>query len=189
MEGSVRFTDSTPARIGVVAWLLVPAMWSISILLERTREFEGSPQAFWFLGAASLIVASAMTGYLALKTTEPVRSGRTKIGLGLLSMGMLVSVVAAWAIPIWTGLYAAGLLLVGMASGNRSALFMGTALAIATVSFFVITALKVGTPDEFGDYPAAWAIATYVATVGAALGMAIWPAAIRTEKSRAPIPI
>jgi hypothetical protein len=171
-------TESTPARISAAAWLVVPIAWSVSIVLDRTREWEGFPQQIWVIGWLALIVAGVMQLIAVVRATRQSRGVSIWAGIGLLGLGLAASVVVAWAVVIWAPLYAVGMLLVGAAARNRVALLTGAGFAMATVAFFVLTTLAVGRPDSYGDYPTAGVAALLIATVGAALGMLVWPQAV-----------
>ena len=50
----------------------------------------------------------------------------------------------------------------------------GGCLPVGGGVMIVLTELRVGTPDEYGDYPIAWAAAYAIVGLGAASGLALW---------------
>ncbi len=178
MSGTVRLgpRERTMAWISAAAWLVVPIAWEASRILERTREWEGSPRAAYLVGAAAALAAGALMFSLVIVATAAVpRSKQTWLGIGLVGLGLVASVIAGWAIPVWATLYGVGMLLIG-SSGRvgTPGRIIGSALLASTALFFVLTGLEVGAVDSYGDYPAAWSAATWVGTVGAGLGMLVW---------------
>ena len=118
---SFAITDSIPARIGAAAWLVVPIAWSISVVLDRTRQWEGLPQVFWMVGAAALVAAGAMQLVVVLRATRPIRGTATRAGIAIVGLGFAVSIAVGWAVLLWLALYAVGMLMVGVRIGNRVA--------------------------------------------------------------------
>lgn len=164
------------AWIGAAGWLVVPIAWETSRILERTREWEGSPRAAYLVGAAAALAAGALMFSLVIVSTASVtRSKQIWLGIGLVGLGLVVSVIAGWAIPVWATLYGVGMLLI-VASGcvGTPGRIIGAALLASTAVFLVLSSLEVGAVDSYGDYPAAWSSATWVGTLGAGLGMAVW---------------
>ena len=183
---SFALTDSAPARIGAAAWFVVPVAWSISVVLDRTREWEGLPQLFWMVGAAALVVAGVIQLVMVLGSIRPVRDISTRAGVAVLGLGLVASIAAGWAIVLWVALYAVGMLLVGRASGSRQASLIGVSFAMGTGAFILLTVLEVGRPDSYGDYPVAGVTSLLMGTIGAGLGMLLWSQGSR-EESNAPI--
>ena len=167
-------TDSITARIGAAAWFVVPIAWSLSVVLDRTREWEGLPQLFWMVGALALVVAGAIQLVMVLRTTRPVRGASTRAGIAILGLGLAASMAVGWAVLIWLALYAVGMLLVGAGSSSRVASLIGVSFATGTGAFVLLTILKVGRPDSYGDYPIAWISSFLTGTVGAGIGMLFW---------------
>ena len=173
--------------VGAAAWLAVAIAWQASNVLERTRPWEGLPRTAYLVGAAALIVGSVALALTMFHTTEDNRrQATTRIGFIFLAVGLIVSVIAGWAIPIWAGLYGVAVMtLTRNRTRPRVGWLIGGAFLAAPVAMFVLTALRVGQPDSYGDYPIAWSAATWVACLGAAAGMALLartePAADRTR--------
>ena len=172
---SFAFTDSIPARVGATAWFVVPIAWSISVVLDRTREWEGLPQLFWMVGAAALVVAGVIQLVMVLGAIRPVRGGPARAGIAILGLGLAASMAMGWAVLLWLALYAVGMLLVGTASMSRAASLIGVGFATGAIAFVLLTILKVGRPDSYGDYPIAWVTSFLIGTIGAGLGMLLWP--------------
>lgn len=171
---SFAITDSIPARIGAAAWFVVPIAWSISVVLDRTREWEGLPQLFWMVGAAALVVAGVTQLVVVLRAARPVRGASTRAGIAFLGLGLAASMAVGWAVLLWLALYALGMLLVGAGSGSRVGSLIGVSFGVSTGAFVLLTILEVGRPDSYGDYPIAWVSSFLIGTVGAGLGMLLW---------------
>jgi hypothetical protein len=170
-------TGSTFSRISAVAWTVVPITWMTAAVLERGRDWEGLPSAVWGIGWLALVVAGAATVMAVVRTRDRTdRRGLRRGGIAALGAGLAVSAIAPWAIPVWSALYGVAMLLVAASGrGGAAARLTGFAFLAAVGSLIVLTALRVGTPDSFGNRPVAWTVATIIATVGAAGGMVVWP--------------
>jgi hypothetical protein len=171
---SFALTDNIPARIGAASWFVVPIAWSISVVLDRTREWEGLPQLSWMVGAAALVIAGVIQLVMVLAAIRPVRGVSARAGTAILGLGLAASMAVGWAVLLWLALYAVGMLLVGKASGSRVAALIGVSFATGTGAFVLLTILKVGRPDSYGDYPIAWVTSFLIGTIGAGLGMLAW---------------
>ncbi len=169
--------DRTVARLGAGAWLIVPAAFGWATVLDRTRSWDGSPQMTWIVGWVALMLGGAMLLVTVLRAKpDSERRSLIRAGIVFLFLGLAMSALAGWAIVLWTTLYGVGLIL--FAWGARSqpvAWFMGATFLAATAALIILTLLKVGTPDSYGDYPIAWTTAYVVGALGAAVGMALWP--------------
>ena len=161
--------------IAAVLWLAVPVAWSVAMVLDRTRVWEGSPAQAWMIGWAALIGAGGLTLWTVVRTIDRSRvpaivviAGHVAYGLGL-----AVSIVAGWALPVWMTLFGIALLLFAKGMGNlrRVSQFIGGAMLFGVAAQVVLTLLKLGTPDSYGDYPVAWTTSTLIATLGAAAGL------------------
>ncbi|MFO7549218.1 MAG: hypothetical protein R6X29_10165 [Acidimicrobiia bacterium] len=159
------YVDRRAAFTAAGAWFLVP--------IGTTLSEAWWPA--WGMMWPALLVAGALMIVLAYRATLPGRSAAVWAGLGLLTLGLTVSLVAAWAVPVWTAAYGLGMLLA--TTGSRFRLpgwITGASLVAATALFFALTWMQVGTPDEYGDYPVAWVAATCIGALGAAAGMVLW---------------
>ena len=180
-----------PTRFNVVAiiagllWLVVPVAWSTASILDRTRNWEGSPQLFWMFGWMALMMAGALTLWIIVRRFDRDRNSSSFVAAAFViyGLGLAASVVAGWALVVWMTLYGVALLMFArdMGSLRRFFQFIGGAMLAGVVAQFVLTAMKVGTPDSYGDYPVAWTTATYVATVAAAAGLYAASRELRTN--------
>ena len=181
------------AWLSAAAWLVVPVAWETSRLLERTRPWEGSPRVAYVIGAAAALTAGAlMLGLVIVATAAAPRSKQMWVGIGLVGLGVVASLIAGWAIPLWATLFGVGMLLIAAAGRVRTpGRIIGTALLASTAVFVLLSVLKVGTADSYGDYPAACSGATWLASLGAAVGMLVWARTgagrITAEQEPAPI--
>ncbi len=151
--------------IAAAAWLTVPIAWSIG------ADFEGN--VLTLLGWVALVVAGVFSLLAMLGITSAHNRGpMVKTGIAVQALGMVATVVVFWAVPLWAGLYAIAMVLyaIRLPQVRRATLIVAGAMAAAVVAFFVLTALQVGTPDSYGDYPVAWATSYFLATIGGAVG-------------------
>ena len=161
---------------GAAAWLLGPIALYVSSTLEQSRPWEGLPLVTYLVGSAFFGLGGAAL-LLAVFTSPDERRFTTGswIGVGAIGLALLASVFATWAIPIWAVLHGAGLLLASGAGRFRLiGRWIGLSFLAAVGVMIVLTELRVGTPDEYGDYPIAWAAAYAIVGLGAASGLALW---------------
>jgi len=156
-----------------LAWLLVPVLWGIATVVDRTQVWEDSPQTLWMLGWFALMGAGVVTLLLVMRHTggEP-RRGLIRAGYVVYGLGVAITVVAGWAIQAWMLFFGVGLLLFAAASSSirLPARAIGAGMLLALGVQIVLTLAKVGTPDVYGDYPVAWTTATIIAAAVAAGG-------------------
>jgi hypothetical protein len=126
------------------------------------------------IGALALVVAGVTQLVLVLRASRPVRTASTRAGVAFLGLGLAASVAVAWAVLVWLASYAVGMLLVGTGSRNRVVSLIGAGFATGAAAFFLLTILKVGRPDSYGDYPIAWVGSFLIGTIAAGLGMLVW---------------
>ena len=127
------------------------------------------------IGAALLVVAGVIQLVMVLRAIRPVVGASSRVGVGVLGLGLAASAAVGWAIFLWLALYAVGMVLVGTAGGNRQASLIGVSFATGTGAFILLTILEVGRPDSYGDYPVAAVTSLLIGTIGAGLGMLSWP--------------
>jgi len=156
-----------------VAWIVVPIAWGISTLLED----DGGGDTFSVLGVlgwAALVAAGVLTMLVMLKVDAiPTRVRFYRGGIVALGLGILVTIPMFWAVPVWAGLYAVAMILFAISTLRErgATLLIAAAMVAGIASLFVLTALKVGTPDPmYGDYPIAWFTSFSIAAVGGAIG-------------------
>ncbi len=130
---------------------------------------------FWLLGAAALVVAGALQLVVVLQALRPARGFSARAAIGVLGLGLAVSMAVGWAIPLWLALYGIGMLIAGAVGNIRIATAIGLGFAVGTGAFALLTIFEVGRPDSYGDYPVAGVTALFIATIGAAVGMLFWP--------------
>lgn len=172
----MRTVNPTKSRmlpwIATLGWVVVASAWFASMLLERTRPWEGIPQQLFMLGAAALLGTGVVVFLIVLEARhEAGRPVLAKVGMVLLALGVAASFIA-WAVPFWAAVYGVGMTVLAVAgllrrtTGLLAASFLGS-----VVAHVVMTALKVGTPDAYGDYGVAGAAAVLLATIGPALAL------------------
>ena len=169
--------------LGAAAWLVGPLALNASSVLEQTRPWEGLPLTVYLVGSLAIVLGGvAMLLAIIQGGDREAFGGRSWVGVGLVAVALVVSGLATWAIPIWTGLYGVGLLVIASSGVFRSAgRFLGVSFLAALAILIILTELEVGRRDSYGDYPLAWTVAFWVAGVGAAVGMGLWS---RSEPAR-----
>ena len=126
---------------------------------------------------AALIAAGVLTLLAILRIGPRENRGRMiQAGIVIHALGLLVSAVMFWLVPLWAALYSVAMVLfaLGAAQVRKAALVIAGTMAAGVLSIVVLTALQVGTPDPtYGDYPVAWVTSYYIAAMGAALGTVV----------------
>ena len=182
-----RFSNDTArqmALVGAAAWLLLATAWQASNTLEQARDWEGLPQALFFVGLIGLLVGGLALGVMALDPVGRVRrpTGRV-VGLVLLAAGLAMSFIAGWAVPVWAAAYGLAMLTLAFSGSlGRTGWIAGAALTAASASWFLLTTFEVGTADSFGDYPIAWITATWLAAVGSAAGLFLHARELKADR-------
>lgn len=160
--------------LGAAAWVAGPLALNTSSVLDQTRPWEGLPLQAYLVGNLFIVLGGLAMLLTILQGSNRAAFGtRSWVGVGLVVIGLLVSGIATWALPIWTGFYGVGLLVLASSGVLRNAgRFLGASFLAALVMLITLTELKVGRRDSYGDYPLAWTVALWVAGIGAAAGLA-----------------
>ena len=156
------------SALAALAWLVVGGYGVWEILVEDSGDdWETSYTIFTCaLALGSILSVLAVRNVSSAAGRAPMRS----IGLGLCVLGVVITVVGAWALPLWMTLLAAGFALVA-ASGSawrRPVALLAASHLLGMGALFVGIAAEVGRVDEYGDHPAAFGIGL-VATAAATL--------------------
>ena len=163
------------AIIAAILWLAIPVTWSTASILDRTRAWEGSPQQFWMIGWAALVVAGVLTLWMVVRRFDRTHNSSSFVAaaFAIYGLGLAASVIVGWALVVWMTLYGAALLMFAGGMGNlrRVTRFVGGAMLAGVAAQIILTMMKLGTPDSYGDYPIAWTTSMYIATVAAAIGL------------------
>ena len=160
-------------------WLLALIIFGFG--LGFTEDFDTTVYLIW---SAAILTAGVLTfiATLSLRQRRGNLGGLGTTGVVVLGVGVVVSILT-WATPLWMMIQGVGMLLVVLSMrpisvAPRTALFAyASGMLIGAITFFVLTAMKVGTPDSYGDYPLAWALGLVVGliiTAGGLLGMGRW---------------
>ena len=178
---STRFskTAGTVALVAAGLWLVALIIFGFALGLS-----EDSDNTVYFIWSASILAAGVLTfiATLGLRQRQGNLGGLGTTGVVVLGVGVVVSLIT-WAIPLWMMIEGVGMLLVVISMrpisvAPRTALFAyGSGMLIGAITFFVLTAMKVGTPDSYGDYPLAWVFGLVVGLIivaGGLLGIGRW---------------
>ena len=142
-------------KVSLVAalwWLAIPVAWSAATILDRTRVWESSPQQAFMVGWAALVGSGALTLWTIVRVIDRSRvpNGVFVSGFVAFGLGLAISVIAAWALPVWMVLFGVALLLLapGMGSLRRVTQFTGAAMLAGVAFQIVLTLMNLGTPDS-----------------------------------------
>ncbi|MBT8250905.1 MAG: hypothetical protein KJN81_11630 [Acidimicrobiia bacterium] len=174
------------AQIAAVAWVISSVIWSVVAGFNRFGE-DGNVMNL--IGWVVLVAAGVFT-LLAMLGVAPAhhRSPVVKAGIAVYALGLAATVVVFWAVPLWAALYSIAKVLfaIGLPQVRRATLIVAGAMAAGVAAFVVLTALRVGTPDSYGDYPIAWAISYFLATMGAAFGSFVLSRRVTSSQDNIP---
>ena len=100
----------------------------------------------------------------------------------------MAGAIVAWGIPGWMLIQGVGMLLfvlairpAGMAPRPSSAAY-GSGMLIGVIVYGLLTLMKVGTADQYGDYPVAWGSGITVGLIIVAAGLAGMGVWLRSER-------
>ena len=178
-----------------LAAIVASALWvlaTIVYVLWNDVFFDWNSTGYMVF---SLFVMAA--GAVTFVTSLGLRARHGSLGrLGL--AGLIISGVGVvfsfvtWALPFWMAVQGVGLLFIALAAWPMRVAprvpmaAYGSGMLIGSITFFILTAMKVGSVDRYGDYPAAWLIGGVVGliiTAAGLLGIGWW---LRSEE---PAPI
>lgn len=153
------------------------AAWSMVALSGVWEVFEDRS---WFgtymFFMLSLIVAAIVSVSVVARLTHGARRPwLRRVGLVVAGLGCFVSIVA-WALPLWMVLLGSGYALIALSARppmRRAIACLSVAQLAGTPALIVATEIGVGTPDSYGDYPAAAAIALVITAAITILGLAL----------------
>lgn len=174
------------AGAAAAAWLLVGLIGAIGVLADDGDSF---------VAYVLLALAVALAGVLSLSAACLVwsRHGRALgalgvAGLAALSLGVLLTVAVAWAVPVWMALQGLGLVLFALALLRHGqapvapTVVLGASLLAGLGTFALVGAMGWGEVDSYGDRPmavaAGLAVGGLLMSVGLA-GLARW---LRSEQ-------
>jgi hypothetical protein len=188
--GGIAVPTKNTIRAGTFA-IAAAALWLIAAAVQIFSDAidEGGNIDYMIFSAA--VLTAGVLGLLAMIGVSKRLGGLGVLGMvGLIitGVGVLVSLLA-WAVPAWMGLQGVGMLLFGIAvlrsdiAPKWATLFVSSGFVIGTIAFFITTAAEVGEPNSYGDYEAAWLIATAVGTVLLAPGLIGWGRWLRSEEA------
>jgi hypothetical protein len=135
----------------------------------REAAEAGGWLASYRLFAVALAVAAVLTvAAVGSSTAPPVRPRLHTAGLAIGGFGVVTTLVA-WALPLWMVVLGVGIALMAAATTRRE---RATTFALAIAPFIGLATLivsieaEVGSPDEYGDHPAAAGVALVITALG-----------------------
>ena len=170
-------SSSKPLRplmvVAGAAWLMV----AVSGVWSAVQDGDyGDWVASYAVFTLSLIVAAIVSVSVVAKLTHGARRPRLrKVGLVVAGLGCFMSIVA-WALPVWMVLLGSGYALIALSLRppmRRAIACLSAAQLAGTPALIVATEIGVGTPNDYGDYPAARAIALVITAAITILGLAL----------------
>ena len=159
--------------------LAASVLWLASLAIIWLGKFADDFDTWIYLvWSASIVLAGTFTFVATLGLRQRHQTFRRSgtVGLVILGVGVVLSIIS-WALPLWMTVQGVGMLLVVLAilpervAPRAASVAYGSGMLIGGVLFGVLTAMKVGTPDQFGDYILAWDIGLTVGLVIVAAGM------------------
>lgn len=160
-------------------WVAVVAIFWIG----SAGDFDDTPAGLAFF--ASMVGAGALTAWATAGVRQ--RLGGLGwlglVGLVILGIGVAVSIVVFWAIPLWMGVQGLGMLLVALAAWpigvapKPATAAYGSGMLLGLVTFVVLRAMEVGPVDGWGDYEVAYQAGLTVGlviTAAGILGLGLW---------------
>jgi hypothetical protein len=181
--GSAVPTEFTKTA-GIFA-LAASGLWLASLAIIWLGKFADDFDTWIYLvWSASILVAGAFTfvATLGLRQRHETFRRSGTVGLVILGFGVVLSIIS-WALPLWMTVQGVGMLLVVLAilpkgvAPRAASVAYGSGMLIGAILFGVLTAMKVGSPDQFGDYPLAWDIGITVGlgiVAAGLLGIGTW---------------
>jgi hypothetical protein len=186
-----------------LAAIIASVLWIAALVIfwlgdSVASDWETRVYLFW---AATTGAAGALTivATLGLRQRHGTLGALGTTGMVVSGVGVAISLVLTWAVPVWMTIEGIGLLFVALAvlpmriAPRLQVIAYGSGLLRGSIAFLIARAMEVGTRDRWGDYPAALTIGVVVGFVVIALGLlglGIWlrneePADIETTPDQA----
>jgi hypothetical protein len=172
------------AIVSAAAWIVGLVAVAIAAGLPDATgvepdQFVANGQTISFIiGAMSLLAAGGLMFVTMIGLYQ--RHGSLGIlglvGLGITGLGVLTLLIA-WAFPLWMTLIGFGVLLFAISLLRRDmspriwTLVWGGGMALGATTWWVLRLLEFGDPDQWGDYPLAVAFALPIGVVIMAIGL------------------
>ena len=196
-RGGIAVPTKFTKTAGLVA-IVASALWVVSIATFWVGEsvlddWNSTPYLVWSI---SVLVAGVLTliATIGLRRRLGGLGGLGIAGVIILGLGVVVSFLT-WATVVWMAVEGVGMLLIAIAAWpirlapRPATIAYGSGMLLGAITWGVLTELKVGTPDSYGEYVLAWDWAFTVGVAIAAaglLGIGLWlrgeqPANIDTD--------
>ena len=155
-----------------LAWLLVAGQGVLEIADVNDDNWEVSYGVF----TVALVVGVALSLVVAARATQETDRPRLRaVGLGVTVLGGAAAFVAAWALPLWMTILAAGFAVISLACPPEQRRAVGLLAAGQLAGLVVLFAgllAEVGRRDEWGDHPVAGGMALVVTAAVVLAGLA-----------------
>ena len=163
--------------------IVASALWVVSIAIFWLAQGSDGNTGY-FIWSINVLVAGAFTlvATIGFRRRLGGLGGLGMAGLIILGVGVVVSFIT-WATMLWMAVEGVGMLLIALAAWpirlapRPATIAYGSGMLLGAITWGVLTALKVGTPDSYGDYPVAWDTGFIIGIVIAAaglLGIGLW---------------
>ncbi len=180
-------------RAGLFA-LVAGGLWllgSVTYLLLMISDDDGALnwQTYYAAFSAVLLSAGVLTVLSMIGVSK--RSGGlgvvANVGLAIMALGVAASIIA-WAMPLWMGIQAVGLVIFGTAvvrngtAPKTATILTATGFVLGIASFIALNAAEVGPTDSYGDQPVAWGVGGAIGMIIVATGLIGWGRWLRVEE-------
>lgn len=147
----------------------------LGVAIAGVWEIAGGawPYVLFSITLMSAAVLSVATAWWGTRETDRAALRRCGLGIGVLAV---VSTVVAWALPLWMTLVAITFVVWAVSAPRtlRPGLATLSAAQLGGMGAMIIAIeAEVGTPDSYGDYPAAFGVGLLVTGIGSAVGLAL----------------
>jgi hypothetical protein len=155
----------------VIAWLIVGGAG----ILDGFVDYGDGWAVPYTIFALALAVGAALS--LAVGAQASQESARPRLrmaALAVCALGVVLSFIGAWALPLWMTILGAGFALLAAAANpaQRRALGLFAAGQLAAIAVLIVGIEgQVGRVDEHGDYPLAGGIAVLVVAATAIVAL------------------
>ena len=158
--------------LAALAWLTVGGYGVWQILDQDSGEYWQIP---YLIVTLALVVGGVLTVVAVWNLSRGVERPPLRwIGLAFCALGVVLSTVAAWAVPVWMTLFAIGFGLIALSGSKpwrRAVALLAAAQLVGMAVMFTAMAAEVGRRDEYGDHPAAFGIGLVVTAAATVLSL------------------
>jgi hypothetical protein len=157
----------TMTLVAGAAWLIVAS----SGVIDGFVDYGDGWALPYTVFALALAVGAALSLAVGAQATQESARPRLRIAaLAVCALGVVLSFIGAWALPLWMTILGAGfgLLAIAASPAQRRPLALLAAGQLAGIAVLIVgIEAQLGQVDEHGDYPLAGGIAVFVVAMTA----------------------